>query len=268
MRIHALRTGSVSVKQAFLFPRGGLRRQLDLFTPGAWSEPLPILCWAVEHAGRLLLVDTGERAAVRDVPFARFEVDAGQELPHALAAAGLDLERVDEAVLTHHHGDHIDGAHHLPIPVRMNAAELEFAAGAFPSLMRRVLHQPIPRALRAELFTLEERPFGRFARSRDLSGDGRIVAVATPGHTPGHISVICIDDAGRHVMLAGDVTDSLEQLLALRPDAVAPDVAVHRATLETILAHAAEYPTVFLPSHDPDSPARLDAAEPIAADVT
>ena len=63
MRIHALRTGSVSVKQAFLFPRGGLRRQLDLFTPGAWSEPLPILCWAVEHAGRLLLVDTGERAA-------------------------------------------------------------------------------------------------------------------------------------------------------------------------------------------------------------
>ena len=37
------------------------RRQLDLFLPGPWSEELPIHCWAIEHDGRLLLVDSGER---------------------------------------------------------------------------------------------------------------------------------------------------------------------------------------------------------------
>ena len=31
----------------------------------------------------------------------------------------------------------------------------------------------------------------------------KVVAVDTAGHTRGHVSVICIDDAGRHVMLAG-----------------------------------------------------------------
>ena len=83
------------------------------------------------------------------------------------------------------------------------------------------------------------------------------MAVATPGHTPGHISVICVDDSGRHVMLAGDTSDSLEQLHALRADAVAPKAKVHVGTMKTILAHCAEHPTIYLPSHDPESAARL-----------
>jgi N-acyl homoserine lactone hydrolase len=86
------------------------------------------------------------------------------------------------------------------------------------------------------------------------------VAVATPGHTPGHVSVICIDDAGRHVMLAGDATDTLEQLHSRRADAVAPDPEVHVATIDAILAHCAQHPTIYLPSHDPESGARLAGA--------
>ena len=50
---------------------------------------------------------------------------------------------------------------------------------------------------------------------------------------------------------------SLEQLLARRHDAVGPKPAVSVATIDRILAHAREHPTVFLPSHDPDSAARL-----------
>ena len=42
MRIHALRTGSVRLKHAFLYPRSGVRRQLDLVLPGPWSDPMPI----------------------------------------------------------------------------------------------------------------------------------------------------------------------------------------------------------------------------------
>jgi glyoxylase-like metal-dependent hydrolase (beta-lactamase superfamily II) len=72
--------------------------------------------------------------------------------------------------------------------------------------------------------------------------------------------VICVDDEGRHVMLAGDATDTLEQLHSRRADAIGPDPEVHIATLETILAHCAEHSTVYLPSHDQDSAARLASA--------
>jgi glyoxylase-like metal-dependent hydrolase (beta-lactamase superfamily II) len=123
--------------------------------------------------------------------------------------------------------------------------------------MRRILRQPLPAGFAPAPMTLDDGPFGEFAHSRSLSSDGRIVAVATPGHTPGHISVICIDDSERHVMLAGDVTDSLEQLQSLRADAIGPDPKAHVATLRTILAHCAAHPTVYLPSHDPGSAARL-----------
>jgi N-acyl homoserine lactone hydrolase len=107
---------------------------------------------------------------------------------------------------------------------------------------------------------LDGGPFGAFPRSRALSDDGRIVAVDTPGHTPGHVSVICVEDSGRHVMLAGDATDTLEQLHARRADAVAPEPKTHVATLNTILDHCAQNPTVYLPSHDPESAARLAGA--------
>jgi N-acyl homoserine lactone hydrolase len=260
MRIHVLRTGSVRVKRAFLFPSSGARRQLDLFLPGPWSDPLPIHCWAIEHEDGLLLVDTGETAAARSVPFARFEVSAEQELPAALAEAGLSTDAVSEVVLTHHHGDHVDGLHHTSAPATMRDLELQFIATAFPRLMRRVLRQPLPVGFSPRPLVLDGGPFGAFSYSRPLTQDGRIVAVATPGHTPGHISVICVDDAGRHVMLAGDATDTLEQLRSRRADAVAPDPKVHVATLDAILAHCAQHPTIYLPSHDPESSARLAGA--------
>ncbi len=260
MKIHAIQTGTVTVKRSFLFPRPGARRQLDLFMPGAWSDPLPILCWAIEHEGALRLVDTGETAAARNVPFARMEVAPEQELPAAMAAAGLRLEDVSEIVLTHAHGDHIDGLVHVHARVLSNEEELGYVAARFPSVMRRVLRQPLPPGFAPDGFTLDDGPFGAFQRSRRLSDDGRIVAVGTPGHTPGHVSVICVDDEGRHVMLAGDATDTLEQLRSLRADAIAPDPKVHVATLETITAHCAQHPTVYLPSHDPESAARLAGA--------
>jgi N-acyl homoserine lactone hydrolase len=257
MKIHAIQTGTVRVKHSFLFPGKGLRRQLDLFMPGAFSDPLPILCWAIEHEGLLRLVDSGETAAARNVPFARMEVRRHQELPAAMAAAGLELDDVSEVVLTHAHGDHIDGLVHVRERVLSNAVELRYVAATFPRLMRRVLRQPLPPGFGPEPLTLDGGPFGAFERSHKLSDDGRIVAVATPGHTPGHLSVICVDDSDRHVMLAGDTTDTLEQLHALRADAIAPDPKVHVKTMQTILAHCAQHPTIYLPSHDPESAVRL-----------
>ena len=266
MKIHALTTGAVRVKHSFLFPSPGPRRQLDLFMPGPLSDPLPIHCWAIEHEGVLRLVDTGETAAARNVPFARPEVTHEQELPAAMAAASLSPDEVSEVVITHAHGDHINGLVHTRGRVLINETELRFLRSPMPRVMRRLLRQPLPPGFAPEPFVLDGGPFGAFPRSRALSDDGRIVAVETPGHTPGHVSVICVDDTDRHVMLAGDATDTLEQLHARRADAVAPDTRVHTATLETILAHCAHHPTVYLPSHDPQSAARVEAATTVRAD--
>ena len=41
---------------------------------------------------------------------------------------------------------------------------------------------------------------------------------------------------------------------------------MHVATLETILAHCADHPTVYLPSHDPESLARFTAATTVTVD--
>jgi glyoxylase-like metal-dependent hydrolase (beta-lactamase superfamily II) len=237
----------------------GPRRQLDLFLPGPWSEPMPIHCWALEHDDSLLLVDTGETAEVRDIPFARFEVATEHELPNALAKAGLALEDVDTVVLTHHHGDHLDGAVHVRGPVLVHERELKFARSFRSRLFQRILRQPMPADVEFQPIPLDGGPFGAFAESRPLTDDGRVVAVGTPGHTPGHISVVCVDDDGKHILLAGDATDSLEQLQARRADAIGPKPAVAIETIDSILAHGRAHPTVFLPSHDPESVARLES---------
>ena len=261
MRLHALSTGTVAVKDAFLHARTGPTRQLRLFTPGPFSDPLPIHVWVVEHDERRILVDTGETAAVGNVPFARFDVRAGQELPAALEGVGVAVGDLDEVILTHMHGDHMDGAVHLRQPVLVHDAELAFAHSWPSRVFQRVLGQPIPDGVRFTPVALDGGPFGAFAASRPLTADGRVVAVATPGHTPGHISVVCVDDDGRHVLLAGDATDTLEQLRARRPDAVGPKPKVHVQTLDRILAHGRQHPTVYLPSHDPESAARLARRE-------
>jgi N-acyl homoserine lactone hydrolase len=262
MQIHALSTGTVRVKHAFLFAKRGVRRQVSLFTPGSFSDPLPIHLWLIEHDGRRILVDTGETAAAHDIPFARFDVAPAQELPAALAGVGVQPADVDQVVLTHMHGDHMDGAVHLgATPVLVHAAELDYSRSVFSRVAQRLLRQPIPAGVRFEPLVLDGGGFGAFAAARPLTPDERVVAVATPGHTPGHISVIAIDDEGRHVLLAGDATDTLEQLHARRPDAIAPKPAVQVATLDRILAHGREHPTVYLPSHDPSSVARLQSGE-------
>jgi glyoxylase-like metal-dependent hydrolase (beta-lactamase superfamily II) len=257
LRIHALTTGTVSCKHAFLFAGTGPMRQARLFMRGDFSDPLPIHAWVVEHDGHRILVDTGETSAARDIPFARFEVGSDDELPAALAGVGLTVDDIDQVVVTHMHGDHIDGAVHLRQKVLAHDAELAFAHSPMSRFFQRVLRQPIPDGVDFQPLALDGGAFGAFASSRSLTDDGRVIAVATPGHTPGHISILCIDDDGRHVLLAGDATDTLEQLRARRHDAVGPKPAVTVATIDRILAHAREHPTVYLPSHDPESAARL-----------
>jgi glyoxylase-like metal-dependent hydrolase (beta-lactamase superfamily II) len=259
MKIHALPTGHMVVKQSFLHPRRGLRRRLDLFLPGRWSEPMPIRAWLIDHGTERILIDMGETADVKDAPFAHHTVTPEDELPLALRAVGLTCDEITTAVVTHLHPDHFHGAVHLTSSVLVNEAEWADATSCRGRVIQRLTGVPLPGAITFRPVALDDGPFGAFAASRRLTMDGRVLLVSTPGHTRGHSSVIAIDDDGRHVLLAGDATDTLEQLHARRPDPITPDPDVQVKTIGRILTHAAEHPTIYLPTHDPDAAARLEA---------
>jgi len=183
MKIHAVTTGTVRVKHSFLFPSRGARRQLDLFLPGPFSDPLPIHCWGIEHQGVLRLVDAGETAAARNVPFARMQVTREQEVPAALAAAGLKFDDVTDVVLTHAHGDHIDGLVHLGARVLINQTELRSARSPSARVMRRILRQPLPPGFAPETFVLDGGPYGAF-RGAGRSAMTDASSPSTPPDTP------------------------------------------------------------------------------------
>ena len=96
------------------------------------------------------------------------------------------------------HGDHMDGAVHLGgKPVLVQDREIVHANSRSSRFFAKVLRQPIPSGVDFQPLTLDDGPFGAFGASKALTEDGRIVAVPTPGHTPGHISIVCVDDEGR-----------------------------------------------------------------------
>ncbi len=257
MRIHALQTGVSVLKEAFLHPKPGMAGRLGLFMPGPWAQPVPIHAWLIEHDGRRILVDTGETAGVKDLPFVRYVVDEGEELPSALGSVGFTTSDIDTAIVTHLHSDHADGSVHLRGPVLVSRAEWAFAHSRLGRIAQLVSRAPVPAGVDFTPFSMDDGEFGAFAASHRLTDDGRVLAVATPGHTPGHASVIAIDDEGRHILLAGDLSDSLEQLQDRRPDAIAPDPDKLVETMDRVHEHARRHPTVYLPSHDPESAARL-----------
>ena len=100
-------------------------------------------------------------------------------------------------------------------------------------------------------------PIGPFKRSFALTKARDVLVVPTPGHTPNHISVIVRTKEATY-FLAGDTSYTQDLLLAREPDGVSPKrkQAIH--TIDNILAFARQEPTVYLPSHDPDSVDRLN----------
>src|SRR4051794_2085559 len=258
LRIHPLTTGRVRIQDVMHRGVGrGLRRRARMFRPGPFGDALPIHAWLIEHPDGLILVDAGETHAARDVTFATFHIEREDELDHQLHAAGFAPADVATVVLTHVHGDHIGGLVHVPGARQLaGARELAIARGPGARLLRRATHQPLPPNFDAAPIALDGPAFGAFAASTPLTADGRVVAVPTPGHTLGHLSVVVVQP-DHHVLIAGDSAYDQGQLLDLHVDGVGPKDDVARATMQTILSHGALHPTVYLPSHDPASAARL-----------
>ena len=69
MRIHAIQTGRVQIKEAQIEGRGhGLWRQLQPIVSGEWAEWSPVYAWAIEHPEGVIVVDTGSGAHLKRLP--------------------------------------------------------------------------------------------------------------------------------------------------------------------------------------------------------
>jgi glyoxylase-like metal-dependent hydrolase (beta-lactamase superfamily II) len=89
-----------------------------------------------------------------------------------------------------------------------------------------------------------------------LTKAGDVIAVATPGHTANHVSVV-VQEEETAFFLAGDTSYNERLMLAGKVDGVSADEHVSSATLGAIKSFAQSRPMVYLPTHDPQSADRL-----------
>ncbi len=75
-----------------------------------------------------------------------------------------------------------------------------------------------PRWLEPEFIAFENIPIGPFAQSMPLTRRGDISILPTPGHTPGHVSVVVLGSPS--YFIAGDTSYAQECLLAEKVDGV------------------------------------------------
>jgi len=271
MRIHAIQTGLVQIKPSQIEGRGhGLARRLAPIFDRDWSGWLPTYAWAIEHPEGVILVDAGASAGLKRLPrwhpyfrlAVRFDIEPEQEVGPQLRARGIGRKDVRKVVLTHLHIDHDAGLAHFPdSEILTSPGEIRRASGV-AGRVRGYLPDRWPRWLDPRPLDLAAEPYGLFARSRRLTARGDVVAVATSGHTPDHVSVI-VEDGDTAVFLAGDTSYTERAMLDGRVDGVSPDESEVAATLAAIRRFAATRRTIYLPSHDPAAARRLERREAV-----
>src|SRR5262249_7114079 len=133
--------------------------------------------------------------------------------------------------------------------------EVQRASG-LAGRMRGYLPQRWPATFDPQPLELTVEPYGPFTRSRRVTARGDVIVVPTPGHTPNHLAVI-VEDGDVAIFLAGDASYTEANMLAGRIDGVSADERAALTTLEMIKRFAAAQPTIYLPTHDPDSAQRL-----------
>lgn len=250
-------------------------RQLNMLFDHEWTEFLPIYAWAIEHSEGVIVVDTGETAKTAQSgyfpkwhPYYRFAVKLKvlpeQEIGPQLRSIGIKPQDVRQVILTHFHTDHAGGLSHFPSSEILVSGEDYKSAKTFSGRLAGYLPQHWPSWFNPTSMHFEQTPIGPFKNSYRVTAHGDILVVPTPGHTAAHVSVIVRED-DCDILLAGDTTYTEQALIKRQVDGVSPKAKVALQTIDNILELAKDHRLVYLPSHDPQSTARLQLRQTIAA---
>jgi glyoxylase-like metal-dependent hydrolase (beta-lactamase superfamily II) len=240
---------------------------------GDWPE-FPVQAFLVEHPGAgLVLIDTGFHAAVAVDPrqgmgrlggliFKDLQMDSAQAVPGQLRGRGIDPADVGTVVLTHLHSDHASGIAQFPgATFVVSSAEWEAAAagGVTDGYIKRQFDHAFDYRL-LDFDSDAADSFASFGRSLDLFGDGSVRIVFTPGHTPGHCSVV-LRLGDRDALLTSDAAYTRRTISETALPYRMADEHRFRRSLREIQLYIEQHPdALVVPGHDMAAFRRLDSA--------
>ena len=174
-----------------------LGKDQSRWSPGV-NEGKPIEfsdnCYLIRHAKGLLLWDTGIADAVAAMPNGMVVANGAiiqrraKTLAAQLVEIGVKPADVTYLAVSHTHGDHVGNvALFASSTVLIQAVEYDWA-----------MSQPTKPAFAAT------QKFEKLAGDRDVFGDGSITILSTPGHTPGHQSLLVVLPKTGALVLSGD----------------------------------------------------------------
>jgi N-acyl homoserine lactone hydrolase len=208
------------------------------------------IMWYIEGSEKKIIVDTSFRSAQESSslhPPLKAERSPQQEIENALSEIGVRPDSIDIVVLTHLHWDHCQNNHLFPrAKFFVQREELRYAIAPLP------YHAAI-----YESITVNMKPLWLDLPDIEVvSGDRQIAdgisLVYTPGHTPGHQSVV-VDTSQGKIAIAGCMVPTFENWPDSEQDAYLPsslfvDLEQYWQSLERIDRMS----DLILPGHDPD----------------
>lgn len=276
MKIHALQTGTVRCKEFQLTGASNtLSRLYQLIFTKKWGEWMPTYCWLIEHPDGLILVDTGETAAIYQKGYlpdgglyhkaVETRIEPEEEIPHQLAKIGVAPKDIKTIIFTHLHGDHIGGlAHFEHCNIFVSKAEYDFATSK-KGAGNGYFTKNWPTWFTPNLLTFTDGAENNFATSQKITADGKIVVIPTPGHSVGHLSVI-VKTTPHTTILAGDMTYNSATLKQQIPDYLLPNKE-GKQSVKLMLEYVENQPSIFLGSHDWAAPELLEKREVFSVSI-
>ncbi|HEY4773763.1 MAG TPA: MBL fold metallo-hydrolase [Xanthobacteraceae bacterium] len=179
------------------------------------------------HAYNPIVVNTGSKLIVVDagVGPAAYQQSKGMigQFHTNLAAAGIERETVDVVIISHFHGDHINGLLTADSKPAFANAEIMVPATEWKFWMDDgEMSKGTGNPILEGTFKNTRRVFGALGNKVTHYDAGKeiaagITSVASPGHTPGHTSYIVASGSDR-VLVQVDITAGAAFLFVRNPD--------------------------------------------------